>query len=119
MTIFTTNERLRIAPDGAVAVLYVAVLFVYEGLVWIQALLIVKKMPILPPALVSLTLGRLSGLRPSGWRGAFSAEGVQKQHLTTAKRCSSGTSRPVFIDNRPLPAFRKSVPKGSRAFPSY
>jgi hypothetical protein len=44
MTIFTTNEWLRIAPYGAVAAL-----FVYEGLVWIQALLIVKKMPFYRP----------------------------------------------------------------------
>jgi len=56
-----------------------------------------EKDAILPPALVSLTLGRLSGLGTSGWRGALSAEGVQKQHLTTAKRCSSGTGRPVFV----------------------
>jgi hypothetical protein len=63
MTIFTTNEWPRTAPDRAIAALYMAALFVYEGLVWIQTLLIVKKVvPILPPTMVSLAFGRLSGL---------------------------------------------------------
>ena len=77
MTIFSTNEWSRTAPDGTVAALYITALFVYEGLVWIQTLLIVKKMPILPPTPISLTLGRLSGLGTGGWRGALSAEGLK------------------------------------------
>jgi hypothetical protein len=48
----------RTAPDGAVAALYMAALFVYEGLVLAQTLLIVKKVPVLPPTLVSPTFGR-------------------------------------------------------------
>ena len=72
MTIFTTNEWSRTAPDRAIAAL-----FVYEGLVWVQTLLIVKKVTILPLTLVSLAFGRLSGLGTSGWRGALSAEGLK------------------------------------------
>jgi hypothetical protein len=41
----------------------------------------------------------LAGLGTSGWRGSLSAEGVKSSvQLVTAKRCSSGTGRPVFID---------------------
>lgn len=58
MTIFTTNEWSRTAPGGAIAALYMAALFVYEGLVLAQTLLILKKVP---------PFGRLSGLGTSGW----------------------------------------------------
>ena len=53
MTIFTTNEWSRTAPDGAMAALCMAALFVYEGLVWVQTLLLEKDAPF---CLVSLTL---------------------------------------------------------------
>jgi hypothetical protein len=52
-----------------------AALFVYEGLVLAQTLLILKKVP-----WSRQTFGRLSGLGTSGWRGALSAvkSSVQK-----------------------------------------
>ena len=67
MRIFTTNEWLRTAPDGALSQLY---LYTKDWFGY-KTLLPMKKVL----TLVSLTFGRLSGLGTSGWRGALSAEG--------------------------------------------
>lgn len=77
-TIFTTNEWSRTAPDGAIAALYMAALFVYEGLVLAQTLADTEKgaHSAAHPGLAKPS-GRLSALGTSGWRGALSAEGVK------------------------------------------
>jgi hypothetical protein len=66
------KQMVKDSPGGAIAALYMAALFVYEGLVLAQTLLILKKVP-----WSRQTFGRLSGLGTSGWRGALSAEGVK------------------------------------------
>jgi hypothetical protein len=99
----STNEWSRTAPDGALEALYMAALCVCEGLFLAQPLLRVKESCTAAAGFANsaahLSSGRLAGLGTRGWRGSLSAEGVKSSRLTTAKRCSSGTGRPVFIDN--------------------
>jgi hypothetical protein len=62
ITKFITNEWSKTAPDGAIAALYMAALFVCEGLVWVQTLLTVKKVH---PGLANLrALTRFHGAKP-------------------------------------------------------
>jgi hypothetical protein len=80
-----------------------AALCVCEGLFLAQPLLRVKESCTAAAGFAHsaahLSFGRLAGLGTSGWRGSLSAEGVKSSvQLVTAKRCSSGTGRPVFID---------------------
>jgi hypothetical protein len=49
-----------------------------------------------------LSFGRLAGLGTSGLERLSLCRRGRKQRPTTAKRCSSGTGRPVFFDFRQI-----------------